>query len=161
MALINIYAALFACWITTGTGNGHFLFPPVGAEAAETEAVVVGVAAVGKPNAYTFDVTLKSPDTGCDQYADWWEVVGMDGRLIYRRVLGHSHVQEQPFTRSGGPVAISPSEEIYIRGHMNKAGYGTNVFRGTVAGGFGPATLAPGFAINLEEMEPLPPGCAF
>lgn len=50
---------------------------------------------------------MRSPDRDCGLYADWWEVVGEDGRLLYRRILMHSHPDEQPFTRPGGPVAIA------------------------------------------------------
>ena len=62
-------------------------------------ANVMEVQATGAPNAYQFEVKVSSPDTGCDQYADWWEVLSEDGQLIHRRVLLHSHVGGQPFTR--------------------------------------------------------------
>lgn len=124
-------------------------------------AVVLAVTATAEPGAYTFDVQLKSPDTGCDQYADWWEVIGTDGRLKYRRILTHSHVTEQPFTRSGGPVPINADETVYVRGHMNKLGYGSKIFRGSVNGGFQADTLAAIFADTLAVMEPLPVDCAF
>jgi hypothetical protein len=64
---------------------------------------VVAVEVTGEPGARAFTVTVRSPDTGCERYADLWEVVSTDGDLRYRRVLAHSHVDEQPFTRSGGP----------------------------------------------------------
>ena len=34
-----------------------------------------------------------------DHWADWWRVRTVDGRELGRRVLLHSHVDEQPFTR--------------------------------------------------------------
>ena len=52
-----------------------------------TTAKVTEVTATGSANNYTFAVTVSSPDTGCDRYADWWEVVTPEGELIYRRVL--------------------------------------------------------------------------
>ena len=91
---------------------------PVGSP-ADSAAAVTAVTATGAPGTYTFSVTVESPDTGCAQYADWWEVLRPDGSLVYRRVLLHSHVDEQPFTRSGGPVNIASNEDIYIRVHMN------------------------------------------
>jgi hypothetical protein len=124
-------------------------------------ADVLKVKVTGNADEYTFSVTLKSPDTGCDQYANWWEVIGPAGDLIYRRILGHSHVNEQPFTRSGGPVRISDDQEVIIRAHMNNTGYGGKALKGSIATGFKPVELAADFAIKLEKVEPLPANCAF
>ena len=124
-------------------------------------AQITEVAVSGSPNNYTFNVTIASPDTGCDQYADWWEVISPEGALHYRRVLLHSHVNEQPFARTGGPVAIEADTEVYIRAHMNNLGYGVQIFKGSVSGGFIQDSLAADFAIELATTEPLPDGCAF
>lgn len=124
-------------------------------------AAVVKVEAQGNAQTYTFLVTVQSPDTGCDQYADWWEVVSLDGDLIYRRVLLHSHVSEQPFTRSGGAVAIEAEQEVYVRAHMNNKGYGTKVMKGSPEAGFETAELAADFAKDLDKQEPLPKDCDF
>ena len=67
-------------------------------------ADVVAVVASGESGAYRFAVSVVSPDTGCDRFADYWEVVTPTGALVYRRVLLHSHVDEQPFVRTGGPA---------------------------------------------------------
>ena len=125
------------------------------------EAVITDVKVSGEENNYTFNVTIKSPDTGCEQYADWWEVITVKGNLVYRRILAHSHIDEQPFSRSGGSVNINSSQEIYIRAHMNTSGYGTTVFGGTIVSGFKSFTIPKDFAINLVNNEPLPTGCAF
>ena len=100
------------------------------------QAEVVGVSVTGNPGDYAFSVTVGSPDQGCGAYADWWEVISEEGELLYRRVLLHSHVEEQPFSRSGGPVKIQPGDTVIVRAHMSDAGYGGSVMRGTVAGGF-------------------------
>ncbi len=125
------------------------------------QAVVLEVTTTGSPGEYRFSVRLESPDTGCDQYADWWEVVTPEGELLYRRILTHSHVTEQPFTRSGGPVAIDETTEVIVRGHMNTSDYGTSAFGGSVATGFAPVAIDRAFAADLAEAEPLPDGCAF
>lgn len=126
-----------------------------------TEAVITDVSVTGNENNYTFSVTIKSPDQGCNQYADWWEVISEDEALIYRRILGHSHVNEQPFTRSGGSVNITQDTIVYVRAHMNNKGYGTIVFKGSASGGFSEVTLETSFASALETAAPLPNGCAF
>lgn len=125
-------------------------------------ADVVALAASGSAGAYNVAVTLRSPDTGCNQYADWWEVITPDGALLYRRILAHSHVDEQPFTRSGGPVDVQSTTRVIVRAHMNDAGYGGVAFSGSVEAGFAAdpsitAELAP----QLVEESPLPNGCAF
>lgn len=126
-------------------------------------ADVVSVEASGEPGAYTFAVGIASPDTGCERYADWWEVLGDDGELLHRRVLSHSHVDEQPFVRSGGPVAIEPDRVVKIRAHMYPDGYGGRVWIGSVADGFTSyESSEPLFAaLDLEGAEPQPPACRF
>lgn len=130
---------------------------PVSSPKADVTAVIVS----GNEGKYQFSVQIQSPDTGCDQYADWWEVVSLDGDLIYRRVLLHSHTDEQPFTRSGGPVAILADQNVWVRAHMAPGGYGGQAFRGSVSEGFSPASMDMDFARNLETLPPLPENCAF
>lgn len=129
---------------------------------AETiEANVIAVKATGQEGNYRFSVTLKSDETGCGQYADWWEVVSQSGELLYRRILVHSHPDTQPFTRSGGSVKISKNDIVYVRGHMNKLGYVGSVMRGSVAQGFKTITQTPNFQKSIETQEPLPKGCLY
>ena len=109
----------------------------------------------------SFSVTIQSPDAGCGQYADWWEVITPGGELRYRRVLGHSHTTEQPFTRSGGPVPVQPGEEVIVRAHMNPGGYGGAAMRGSVDDGFAPAEVSADLAPALAQQEPLPTSCLF
>lgn len=124
-------------------------------------ADVIGVQVSGTPGAYQFNVTIRSPDTGCQQYADWWEVVSEDGKLLYRRVLLHSHVDEQPFTRSGGPVPIQADTVVWVRAHMNAAGYGGTAFKGSVNAGFKQTLPDAAFAADLARQAPTPDGCDF
>jgi hypothetical protein len=124
-------------------------------------ADILSVQVTGNAGAYQFAVEIASPDTGCEQYADWWEVIGLDGQLVYRRNLLHSHVDEQPFIRSGEPVEISVDTVVYIRAHMNTSGYGGQVLRGTVRDGFKPVEMEAGFGSGLERVLPQPEDCAF
>jgi len=124
-------------------------------------ADVLSVQVSGEPGAYQFAVEISSPDTGCEQYADWWEVISEDGELLYRRILLHSHVNEQPFTRSGGPVDIAMETTVYIRAHMNTSGYGGTVMQGTVQEGFRAVKVETGFGADLERIPPQPEDCAF
>jgi len=142
--------------------------PPAQTEAAAPTddnnpiAVVTAVEVPsGEPGNYTFAVTIESPDIGCEQYANWWEVVTPEGDLIYRRILAHSHVDEQPFQRSGGPVAVQPDQTVIVRAHMHPSGYGTQALQGTVESGFAAVMLSPDFAADLATAEPQPQGCNF
>ena len=131
------------------------------ADAPVPRARVVDVAVSGGEGSYTFSVTVESPDTGCEQFADWWEVISPEGDLIARRILLHSHVDEQPFTRSTGGVAITADQEVIVRAHMNTSGYGMEALRGSNKAGFSEVLLEEGFAAELELEEPQPTGCAF
>lgn len=124
-------------------------------------ADVINVAVSGSTNNYTFNVTIESPDTGCQQYANWWEVISLSGQLIYRRVLGHSHITEQPFTRSGGPVNIAANETIIVRAWMHPTGYGGEAWQGNVTNGFTSISLSADFAAGLSTQPPLPTSCPF
>jgi len=136
-----------------------FLAPAV---AKTPLAGVVKVEVKGKRGAYTFGVTVWSPDTGCQQYADWWEVVTPDGgRLLYRRILLHSHVSEQPFTRSGGPVSVGPNDVVMVRVHVQPTGYSPLALEGSAAAGFEAVRLPDGFGSELVREPPRPEGCWF
>jgi hypothetical protein len=123
--------------------------------ASQADVVSVSV------NGDIFSVTVSSPDEGCSQYADWWEIISQDGELIYRRILLHSHVDEQPFTRSGGPVAIEADTIVFVRAHMHPGGYGGIAMKGSLEQGFEQVELSADFASNLAETLPLPEGCNF
>lgn len=127
----------------------------------EDTAKITNVECTGQPNNYTMNVTIESPDTGCEQYADWWEVLTVDSVLLYRRILTHSHVDEQPFSRSGGIVDVGADDSIYVRAHMNNLGYGTQVFSGTVRIGLALDSLPTSFGVTLASQDPLPSDCAF
>lgn len=131
------------------------------ASAGDIRADVSKVATSGTAGHYSFYVTLASDETGCGQYADWWEVLDAKGMLLYRRILFHSHPNDQPFTRSGGNIALKPEQKVYVRAHMNKLGYVGDVFEGSVSGGFKKSEKIPVFPKGLEMQAPLPGGCAF
>ncbi len=124
-------------------------------------ADVTRVMVSGPTGNYTFRVTLRSPDKGCSQYADWWEVVNDEGELVYRRILAHSHVSEQPFTRQGGAVKVEEAQNVWIRAHMNNSGYGGTAFYGNAKHGFATKDWPTGFGDNIENQKPQPGGCAF
>ena len=82
-------------------------------------------ARLGDGGAWSFDVTVAHPDTGWEDYADGWHVETTDGEILGTRILLHPHVDEQPFTRSLGGVAVPPeAKEVRIRAHDRVSGYG-------------------------------------
>jgi hypothetical protein len=140
--------------------------------AAAPYAHVTAVSTSGSPAMYEFDVSIESADIDCSQYADWWEVLSEDGALLYRRILEHSHTDENgtsdpdapgnTFTRPGGPVPIEAGTVVNVRAHMNNAGYNGRAMRGSTETGFSEAPdLAPGFAAAVENEDPQPMGCLF
>ena len=125
------------------------------------KANVINVSTNGTTGNYRFLVTVQSDETGCKQYANWWEVVSAEGELLYRRILFHSHPHDQPFRRSGGNVNIKNTDIIYIRAHMNTTSYSGDIFKGSVKNGFKKTNDTIKNSQQIEQMSPLPNGCAF
>lgn len=149
--------------MTAGGGSGS---------SDEVYAHVTAVSTSGSAEAYRFEVSIESADIDCTQYADWWEVLSEDGALLYRRILEHSHTDENgtsdpdapgnTFTRDGGPVPIAADTSVIVRAHMNNGGYNGRAMRGSAEKGFADAIdLEPDFAADVESEAPQPAGCAF
>ncbi len=74
---------------------------------------------------WRFRVTLRHADEGWAHYADRWEILDQDGKILATRVLAHPLVNEQPFTRGLSSVRIPPgTRSLRIRGHDKMHGYG-------------------------------------
>ena len=98
---------------------------PAGAARAGEADVVAVVATMSAAGVYRFDVTLLHADDGWEHYADAWEIRDGDGKVLARRVLAHPHVNEQPFTRSLGGVALPESlKSVTVAAHDSEHGYG-------------------------------------
>lgn len=98
---------------------------PVLADEPRIEAVT----AVLSGTEWRFNVTLSHPDTGWNHYADGWRVLDMQGNELGLRVLGHPHVQEQPFTRSLSGVAIpTGTTQVQVQARCLVDGWGDALF---------------------------------
>jgi len=104
---------------------GFLLLSP---QAFSGEVRIVEVS-VECPNSCTFSVTLEHADQGWGHYANQWDVVTLDGKLLKSRVLHHPHEHEQPFTRSLSGVFIPAGEsKVKIRARDTKHGYSEQEF---------------------------------
>jgi hypothetical protein len=91
--------------------------------AGEADVVEVKVRRAA-PGVYDFDVTVKSIDKGWNYYADAFEVLAPDGRLLGRRELLHPHETEQPFTRELYGVKIpAGTATVVVRARHKPRGY--------------------------------------
>ena len=85
-------------------------------------ADVIGVEISGD-GPYTFAVTVSSPDTGWDKYADEWRIESEAGDVLGVRELAHPHVDEQPFTRSLGGVEVEAGSTVVVAARDSVEGY--------------------------------------
>ena len=93
-----------------------FLFFLMATPAIADPVVVEAVKVVRTGQEWRFDVTLLHPDSGWYHYADAWDVLDADGNSLGIRILGHPHVNEQPFTRSLGGISIPEGvEQVFVR----------------------------------------------
>ncbi len=157
---MNFFISLFLLLISCSTSSVNET-KNIEIQTGDSVAKIVSVKTSGNENNYSFSVGVLSSETGCNQYADWWEVVSVEGKLIYRRILAHSHIDEQPFVRSGGNVDITKDQLVIVRVHMNNSGFSTLGFRGSVSSGFSEFKTEESFASELATQAPLPTGCAF
>ena len=98
---------------------------PVYADEADVIQVKVTTSA---ERAYRFDVTVQHSDTGWDHYADHWEIVAPDGKILGTRKLLHPHVNEQPFTRSLSDVRVPNNiQQVSVRAHDSVHAFGGKV----------------------------------
>ncbi|WP_420549920.1 hypothetical protein [Curvivirga sp.] len=107
---------------------GSLLFSSMVAFAGEVKIENVVLKPTGE-NSYRFSVTVSHNDTGWDHYADEWQVIDAEGNILGTRILAHPHVNEQPFTRSSGSIAIPTHlEKVYIRAKDNVHGWAKEQF---------------------------------
>ena len=105
-------------------GFALFLVLPWPASAGNADVLAVDLIETDE-RVYTFNVTVQHADEGWDHYADRWDVVAPDGRVLASRVLLHPHVDEQPFTRSLAGVEIPAGiERVEVRAHDSVDGLG-------------------------------------
>ena len=92
--------------------------------ANEVEVVDVKIKSTSAGHARV-DVTLLHGDTGWDHYANAWEILDSNKKLIATRILHHPHESEQPFTRSLYDVSLPVGAKfVYVRGRDKVHGYG-------------------------------------
>jgi hypothetical protein len=87
------------------------------------EANVVAVSLERRDAGVRFSVTLHHDDAGEPGYANWWQVVDLDGTRFGRRDLLHAH-EQQPFTRSATIELPADVRCVVVRGHDETHGYG-------------------------------------
>ncbi len=92
------------------------LLMSISAIANDVEVVKATIDALGDGR-YRVNVTLSHADTGWDHYADRWDVLDENGKLLGSRTLHHPHVDEQPFTRSLTLTIPASVREITIVAH--------------------------------------------
>jgi len=68
--------------------------------------------------------TVKHSDTGWDHYANGWEIIDEQGKVIGKRVLHHPHVSEQPFTRSHTLIIPKSVKKITVKAIDSIHGHG-------------------------------------
>lgn len=95
------------------------------------EADVVNARAIPvEGTLWQVEATVRHADEGWDHYANAFEVLDPNGKILGVRELLHPHVTEQPFTRSLGRVSIPPGTDfIVVRARDSVHEYGGKEFR--------------------------------
>ncbi len=100
------------------------MIPAAVANAGEAD-VLEATAKRQSDGRYVVSATIRHADEGWDHYADRFDVLTPEGKVIATRVLAHPHVNEQPFTRQvGGVVVPDGVTELTVRAHDKVHGLG-------------------------------------
>jgi len=107
-----------------------FTAMPGGMAAKADEPSVLDVSVVANADGtYGFSATVAHRDEGWKHYANKWDIVTPDNKVIGERLLFHPHVDEQPFVRSLGRVAVPIGvTEVTVRAYCNITGAGSRTF---------------------------------
>lgn len=118
LGVLLVPSLLVVPWLLVATGP-----------ASGGTADVVHVEAVAGEDAetWTFTVTVRHADRDPDHWADWWRVRTVDGRELGRRVLLHSHVDEQPFTREERIRIPRNVRTVVVEAHDKRHGLGGQI----------------------------------
>lgn len=73
---------------------------------------------------WIFVVTVQHDDQDPRHWADWWRVRTVEGTELGRRVLLHSHVDEQPFAREGEVRIPRGVQRVVVEAHDKVHGLG-------------------------------------
>ena len=97
--------------------------------AGEVDVLKVDITKIDE-NVFIFRVTVTHQDEGWEHYADKWEIVSPESKVLGARILLHPHVDEQPFTRALAGVKIPKGiEEVTVRAHDTIHKYGGKTVR--------------------------------
>jgi hypothetical protein len=120
---LNAKPSILGLMVLCGT-----MFPGAGIAG---EADVLNAKAVPvEGTLWQIEATVSHADEGWDHYANAFEVLDPDGKILGVRELLHPHVTEQPFTRSLGRVSIPPGTDfIVVRARDSVHEYGGKEFR--------------------------------
>ena len=132
LSFITIVSLLttIVCQATFASGNPPAQTSSIG-QRADADVIYVRAVQDGE-STWTFHVTVRHPDTGWEDFADGWDVLTPDGKVIktklsikFTRDLTHPHVNEQPFTRKQSNIVIPPGiTKVRVRAHDSVDGFG-------------------------------------
>ena len=97
------------------------------AAAGEADVVDGKISALGEGR-FRIDATVLHEDSGWDHYADRWDVLAVDGRILGTRELAHPHENEQPFTRSITLTLPEGISVVMLRANDSVHGLGGKIF---------------------------------
>jgi hypothetical protein len=96
----------------------------LGGPALAGTADVVEVRASCRAERCRFAVTVRHADKGWEHYANAFEIVDADGKVLATRTLHHPHVDEQPFTRTLDATIPLAVERVTVRARDSRHGLG-------------------------------------